>query len=127
MQEDNLTGKVLLTANELHKFDGWNSSAREFIATQSDGIQLSKLLPPFLSAMVHHTNWVIEQCAVENAQLVAEVNGLVAKRNLLLTGGATDGRDWEARMAHVAENLKRFERGEPQVDFRTDEPIDECQ
>lgn len=125
MHDDNLTAKVLLSANELLKFDGWGSSAREFIESQSDGIQLSNLLQPFLSAMGDHTNWIFELCASENVRLVDEVNGLVAKKNLLLTGGATDGRDWEARMAHIAENIQRSKRDEPQLDFRTGEPIRE--
>jgi hypothetical protein len=49
-----------------------------------------------------------------------QVNGLIAKRNLLLTGGVSNGRDWEARVAHMEENLRRSQRGEPQINFETE-------
>ena len=123
MKDNNLTGAVLLEPRELLQFDGWTMAARDFIQLQSDGIQLSKLLQPFLTAMGDHTTWLLEQAHSENAPLIADVNGLIAKKNLLLTGGVTDGRDWEARMAHTAENLDRIRRGEPQTDFRTGDPI----
>ncbi|MBT8163048.1 MULTISPECIES: hypothetical protein [Arthrobacter] len=123
LNDDNLTGEVLLEPTALLKFDGWTSPAREFIQLQSDGIQLSKLLQPFLTALGDHTTWILEKCANENAPLLDEVNGIIAKKNLLLTGGVTDGSDWEARMAHTVENLERIRKGEPQTDFRTGEPI----
>ncbi|MFJ6378006.1 hypothetical protein ACIQH9_20090 [Pseudarthrobacter oxydans] len=125
IQDDRQTAKVLLASDALKRFD-WNVATREFIESQGDGVQLSNLLQPFLIAMTDHTNWILEQCYNENAQLTADVNGLVAKSNLLLTGGASDGRDWEARMAHVAENLKRKERGESQLDYQTGKPISEA-
>ena len=42
-----------------------------------------------------------------------ECDDLIRRRNLLVSGGVTDGLDWEQRVAHMAEYGKRVSRGEP--------------
>ena len=59
-----------------------------------------------------------------NAMIFDECDDLIRRRNLLVSGGVTDGLDWEQRVAHMAENGKRARRGEPQTDYQTGLPID---
>lgn len=117
------TARVLLSSRELLKID-WQRDARDFIESAGDQVHLSPLLQPYLEEMRSLTAWLLERCWAENAALFEQVNGLIAKRNLLLTGGVSDGRDWEARVAHMEENLRRAKRGEPQINFVTGLPFD---
>jgi hypothetical protein len=40
-----------------------------------------------------------------------------------MTGGVTDGKDWQQRMAHVQENLRRMDAGEPQLAYESNQPF----
>lgn len=120
---ENMTCRVALTSEVLLEDKTWNAGAKDFIVKAGKSIQLSPLLQPYMEAMVEHVGMVFPAVISENKALLDECDALIEKRNLLLTDGVTDGRDWEARMAHVAENLRRVRRGEPQTDFRTGEEI----
>ncbi|WP_166880150.1 hypothetical protein [Salinibacterium sp. ZJ450] len=119
---DTITAKVLLATDELLKIE-WQAPVRSFIKLSGSQIHLSPLLNPYLNAMHSLTTSFIERCWQANARLFDEVDALVAKRNLLLSGGVTDGRDWAARVANMEENIKRAERGEMQVNFQTGRPF----
>lgn len=114
--------EVLLSSKELLKFD-WNGPARRFIENSGEQIRLSPLLCPYLKAMRDLTDWVLERCWGDNALVIDGANILVRERNLMLSGGVTDGGDWEACIAHMSENIARAERGEPQTGFTTGEPV----
>lgn len=121
---EHMTSRVALTSEVLlEDKKSWNAEARDFIVASGKSIQLSPLLTPYMEAMVEHVGLVFPAVIRENEASLDECDALIKKRNLLLSGGATDGSDWEARMAHVAENLSRVRRGEPQTDFRTGEEI----
>lgn len=51
------------------------------------------------------------------------VDELSRKRNLLASGGITDGEDWEDRIAHIQENIARRNRGEPELNYVTGLPF----
>ena len=101
----------------------WSAPVRAFIASTGDQLHLSPLLRPYLAAMQELTVWLINRCWEDNTAVFDEVEDLVRKRNLLLTGGTTDGHDWEARIANMVENRARAERGEAQINFETGQPI----
>ncbi|MCJ1706903.1 hypothetical protein [Microbacterium sp. VKM Ac-2923] len=101
----------------------WTADAKTFILASGDRVPLSPILGPYLSAMWEHIGWLIERVADENEDLFREADELIKRRNLLLTGGVSDGRDWEARIAHVQENINRVDRGEPQINFETGGPF----
>lgn len=117
------TARVFLNSRELLRID-WPPAARDFIESAGEQLHLSPLLHSYLEEMHSLIAWLLERCWAENAAQFQQVNGLIAKRNLLLTGGVSDGRDWEARVAHMEENLRRAERGEPQTNFETGLPFD---
>lgn len=121
---ESMTCRVALTSEVLlEDKKSWNAEARDFIVGAGKSIQLSPLLPPYREAMVEHVEMIFPAVIRENKASLDECDTLIKKRNLLLSDGVTDGSDWEARMAHVAENLSRVRRGEPQTDFRTGEEI----
>ncbi|WP_142206774.1 hypothetical protein [Subtercola boreus] len=120
---ETMTAEVLLNAGALLEFR-WDAAVQSFIQSGGEQIQLSPLLGPYQKAMHDLTDWFLQRCWNDNAELVAELNNLITKRNLILSGGITDGHDWEKRVGHMQENHLRAERGEPQTDFRTGKPID---
>lgn len=86
-------------------------------------LRVSPLLSPYLVAMEEVTGWVLDRCWGDNAAVIDAANDLVRERNLVLSGGVSDGGDWEARIAHMSENIARAKRGEPQTDFITGKPL----
>lgn len=101
----------------------WSSDAKDFIRTSGESVHLSPLIAPYLDAMVEHIGWIFPTVFQANTKLLKDCDKLIARRNLLLTGGVTDGHDWEERVAHMAENARRADRREPQTDYRTGLPI----
>lgn len=118
-----LNAKVMLSSTELLKMKNWPAPARDFIASTGEQLHLSPLLPPYLSAQQDLMVWLINRCWDDNAGVFDEVDDLTRKRNLLLSGGVTDGHDWEARVANMSENISRVKRGEAQIDFETGRPV----
>jgi hypothetical protein len=124
IEDDRMSSRVALnSAVLLENKKAWTAQAKDFIVASGESIQLSPLLDPYREAMVEHVGMVFPTIFRENKAILDECDSLIRKRNLLLSGGVTDGSDWEARMTHVAENLGRVRKGEPQTDFRTGEEI----
>jgi hypothetical protein len=115
-----LTSAVLLESKK-----AWNADAKQFIASAGENIHLAPLLHPYMEDMVAHIGMIFPVVVRDNRDIIDECDALIMKRNMLLSGGVTDGLDWERRLEHMAENMGRAERGEPQTDFRTGEPIPE--
>jgi len=101
----------------------WSRDAKDFIAASGESIQLSPLIAPYFEAMVEHIGWIFPTVVGANTKILDDCDELIRERNLLLSGGVTDGHDWEERVAHMSENIKRAGRGEPQTDYRTGLPI----
>lgn len=121
---DNSVTRVELTAAVLlESKKSWNADAKQFIAEAGEGIQLAPLLRPYMEAMVTHVRKVVPVVLQDNMDIIKECDVLIMKRNMLLTNGVTNGLDRDARLKHMADNFGRAERGEPQTDFRTGEPI----
>lgn len=95
----------------------WTREAKTFIASCGESVHLSPTLSPYLDAMVAHIGWILPTVAMANAKLLDDCDELIRERNLLLTGGITDGHDWEDRVDHNAENSRRVERGEAPTDY----------
>jgi hypothetical protein len=121
---EDATGRVELhSASLLEAKKGWSADAKAFIAASGETIRLSPLIAPYMEAMIEHVGWIHPTIIGANADLLHDCDELIKKRNLLLSAGATDGHDWEDRVAHMLENRARAERGEPQTDYRTGLPI----
>ena len=113
---DELSAEVLLNSAELLTMKNWPAPVRSFISSTGPQLRLSPLLHPYFSAMQELVVWLIDKCWDDNRATLDEVNKLILKRNLLLTG-VTDGQDWEARVANMTENMARAKRGEAQINF----------
>lgn len=124
--EEHVTISVSMnSAALLENKKAWTPDAKAFIMAAGESIQLSPPLQPYMEAMVAHIKSIFPAVVRDNLDILNDCDALIKKRNLLLTGGVTDGIDWELRMEHMAENMRRLERGEPQTDFRTGQPIAE--
>ncbi|TFB88233.1 hypothetical protein E3O44_06050 [Cryobacterium algoricola] len=120
------TARVALDcASLLEDNKAWSRDAKHFIAGSGESIQLSPLIAPYLAAMVEHIGWIFPTLVRANAKILDDCDELTRERNLLLSGGVTDGHDWEELVAHMSDNIKRADRGEPQTDYRTGLPIDD--
>ena len=118
------TARVALdSASLLEDKKAWSRDAKDFIAASGESIQLSPLIAPYFEAMVEHIGWIFPTVVRANARILQDCDEFIEKRNLLLSGGVSDGHDWEERVAHMSENSKRADRGEPQTDYRTGLPI----
>lgn len=120
----NVSARVLLSSEALlEDKKGWTGDSKAFIVASGEQIHLSPLLQPYLEAMLEHLLQVFPAVARANAANLEDCERLMKQRNRLLSGGVSDGTDWEARVAHMAENSRRHDRGEPQTDFHTGLPI----
>lgn len=117
-----LRGEVSLDAEQLLEWEGWKG-AKGYIEHAGETIRLSPLIRPHFLATAEYTSWLLDTAWADNLALIQQANGLIAKRNLVLTGSVSDGQDWAERVAHMEENCRRAERGEPQTDFRTGKPL----
>jgi hypothetical protein len=118
------TARVALDCESLlEDKKAWSREAKEFISASGESVQISPLIAPYLDAMVAHIGWIFPIVIKANMKLLQEWDDLGKKRNLLVSGGVTDGHDWEERVEHMSENIKRAARGEPQTDYRTGLPI----
>lgn len=117
-----MDGVVSLTTDDLLR-TGWPASARAFIDANAPELHLRPLLLPLAEQELILTRWVDEQARSEHADELKAMEQLIAERNLFLTGGATDGRDWEEQTRALEEELRRMrsEPGEPDA-LGTDGP-----
>lgn len=122
IEHDKAHGSVLLDSADLLNLD-WSRDARTFIEESGDSIHLLPLLAPYRVAMDQLIQTLLDNSHRANEKAIEIANGLIAEYNLLLSGGVTDGRDWEARAAHAQANIQRLRRGEPQTDYRTGLPL----
>lgn len=121
--EGSMARVALDSASLLEDKKAWSREAKDFIAASGESIQLSPLIAPYFEAMVEHIGWIFPTVVGANAKILQDCDELIEKQNLLLSGGVTDGHDWEERVAHMSENIKRVDQGEPQTDYRTGLPI----
>lgn len=95
----------------------WKSGARRLLEDSPDGLELEPTVVAYLEALDDLDRWWAGQFDALHGADVAAADDIVRRLNLTLTAGTSDGRDREMRMAHVAENSARRERGEPQISF----------
>lgn len=120
---DTIQLDIRLDPASLLKWDGWNSSSTSYIDSFPEGVPLPETVHEYATAMGGLYEWVARQFEVLHRQDIAGANDLVRRINLTLSAGAWDGRDREKRMTLMEENLRRHDRGEPQIDVRTGEEI----
>lgn len=119
-----LTVSILLDSPTLLKRrDAWDAPSRSFIEDHPEGIHLRSVVEEYKRKMEGLFGWTFLQYESLHTADVDGINDLVRRANLTLTAGATDGKDWEARMEHIASNLAAGREGRPQTDFRTGEPL----
>lgn len=103
----------------------WNAASRGFIESNPDGILLLETLEEYVAAMEMLYGWIFAQFEILHSDDIDATNDLVRRINLTMTAGAHDGTNMEAFWTHVAENGRRADRGEPQIDFQTGLPIED--
>lgn len=97
---------------------GWNQSITAFLESQPKRIHLTPMVDRFTEAESQLVQWVVNTAFERNRESIDEANQALAKYNLHLTGGVSDGRDWNERLAHIQENLRRMEAGEEQLNWQ---------
>lgn len=110
--DDVVDGLVSLVTDDLLR-TGWPAQARVFIDANAPELHVRPLLQPLVEQELILTRWVIEQAQSEHADEFKAMEELIAERNLFLSGGTTDGRDWEERTRELQEELRRV-RSEPE-------------
>ncbi|MFS0701146.1 hypothetical protein AB6N24_14345 [Cellulomonas sp. 179-A 4D5 NHS] len=109
----------------LERRDFWDAASRQFLEGNPDGIHLRVVSQQYGHSMQELFEWTFSQFESLHGAELESYNSLVARRNLTLSGGEEDGSEWEARMAHVAENIKARNEGRPQTSFIDGAVIDE--
>lgn len=108
-----LESATLLDGNK-----SWSSDAKKFIDGSGESVHLSPIISSYFDAMVEHHEWLMSTITGANTKLFKGCDELIKERNLLLSGEITDGHDWEDRVVHMGENIRRSNRGETQTDYR---------
>ncbi|WP_420370273.1 hypothetical protein [Curtobacterium sp. L1-20] len=121
---DTIQLDIRLDAASLLTWSGWNATTRTYIGSFPDGVPLAQAVREYAAAMKQLYAWVNEQFEVLHGGDIDEINDLVRRINLTMTSGAWDGREPEKYWAQMEENVKRFDRGEPQIDVRTGQAIE---
>ncbi|WP_295850384.1 hypothetical protein [uncultured Microbacterium sp.] len=103
----------------------WNPESRAFITGNGPKIHLVPLLEPYRLALIEHIELLMQEVYAEIDPELDKLRALGRQRNLLLTGGVSDGSDWEDLKNHIAENAAREGRGEPALNFQTKKPFTE--
>lgn len=103
----------------------WNADAKAYLLASGARIHLSPLLEDYRKALLEHIDTLMQEVFDEIKPSLEAVNELARQRNLLATGGVTDGADWEDRIAHIQENLARKSRGEPELNYVTGLPFED--
>lgn len=121
---EGMTTRISLDSESLAKWSGWKADSRTYLRA-NDAVRLIEIIVPYEAAMVRLFEWFGEEFYRIKQPDLDAANDLVRRVNLHLSGGATDGHDWQKRMAHVQENLRRSRAGEPQIDYETGLPLPE--
>ncbi|QWS32605.1 hypothetical protein [Curtobacterium aetherium] len=102
-----MDGIVSLTTENLLRTE-WPRPARAFIDANAPQLRLRPLLQPLAEQEGILTQWVDEHARSEHAAEFDAMEELIAERNLFLTGGATDGRDWEEQIRGLERELRKM-------------------
>lgn len=125
--EDGTTHSTIYlnTAPLLESKSWWDAGSKAFLSDSGDSIHLLPLLEPYRAALVAHIDVLMREIWDEIDPELDKLRELGRKRALLMTGGITNGDDWEDRMAHIQENIFREQRGEPALNYQTGKPFTE--
>lgn len=109
--------EVGLAREQLLEWPDWPQGARAFLEASEDRIRMRPLIRSHFDAQFEYVSWLVAAAFDAQAGQRAVLNALVAERNLILTGGVSDGSDWSDRMDHVQDNIRRQRDGEPQTTY----------
>lgn len=115
---DGMTTRISLDSATLAEWNGWKADSRKYLA-DNQTVRLIEIVVPYEAAMTSLFAWFGEEFYKIKQSDIGAANDLVRRVNLHMSGGATDGKDWQKRMMHVQENLRRSRAGEPQIDYET--------
>lgn len=123
--EDGTTGSRIYVETKplLENKTWWDAGSKAFLNDSGDSIHLLPLLEPYRAALVPHIEVLMGEIYDEINPELDKLRELSRKRNLLVSGGVSDGSDWEAFKDHIAENALREARGEPALNFQTGTPF----
>lgn len=116
-----LRGEVALSTQTLLEWNHW-AGAATFVRAAGDRIVLRPLIWPHFKATAEHTEWLLEAVWNDREDLVAEANALIAERNLILTGGLSDGADRQEREAELQAAISDLLRDEQQASPDSESP-----
>ena len=112
------TFEVQLDRDQLLEMKEWGSAARSFLEKQKPRFHITPLILAFTEAEVQVATWSHNSIMQLRTPEMDATDELIRRYNLAMTNGAHDGSDWDEFMEHVAENIRRDEAGEPQIDWR---------
>lgn len=118
------TARVALDSETLAEWKSWKADSRSYFEAH-DVVHLSQIIAPYELAMIGLFEWFSHEFYTYKQSDVDAANDLMRRANLQLTGGVTDGHDWQERIAHVQENIHRHKAGEAQINYETGLPFPE--
>ncbi|WP_341940930.1 hypothetical protein [Microbacterium sp. LWH10-1.2] len=110
-------GSVGVSTAQLLEWPDWPKDAQEFLRGSGDLLLVRPLVRGHYEAQAAYVGWLHDAAHDSQATVRDEVNALIAERNLILTGGVSDGTDWSERTQHLQENVRRRSAGEPQISY----------
>ncbi|MFC3495446.1 hypothetical protein [Glycomyces rhizosphaerae] len=111
-----IDSKVLLNCQALLGWDNWTAPVRKFIESSGDSIRLRTVIEEYSKQMQDLYGWMFTEYRRIHAADIAAANEIVARFNLALTGGRTDGRDYG--MAPSKEEIRKFRESHAEPDPR---------
>jgi hypothetical protein len=122
IKDNTMTSCVGLDSAALSAWDRWSATSKTYLR-RNDVVPLRNIITPYEAAMIRLFEWFATDFYRHKQPDLDAANDLVRRVNLHLTGGVSDGADWPQRVAHMAENIRRANAGEPQINYETGEPI----
>jgi hypothetical protein len=117
------TLSIYLDSATLLKAKGfWSGPSRAFVAGHPDGIHLREVAQDYITAIGNLYAWVFQQEERLHPNGIETINGFVERINLTMSRGSLDGRNQQAWLKHVGENVQAQREGRPQTDWREVNP-----
>jgi hypothetical protein len=104
---------VLLDSKNLLKWKGWNATMRDHILASGDSLRLRLEIDEYHQQMKDLYDWLLDEFWTSHESDIDAANGIVAQINLIISGGRTDGRNYD--MAPSAEEIQRFRESQRQA------------
>jgi hypothetical protein len=112
------SAEINLETGELLKWSGWSAATKTYLSLNSPHLRLGPILSGYLKSMQELWTWLFEQYEALHGTDVDEMNALVRRINLTMSGGTLDGSNMSGYLRLVQENLNRSKAGEEQLNWQ---------